>query len=148
MTADELQVGDWVQAASIALYGEKRFTPPMRVTGIGEDWVYLNIDGNEADPFDYEPSEIEPLPLTVDILLANGWEWRTPEKLRCEQRKEGHLDWAIEFTISPTGRLYADMWKLYYSLRLPVDYVHELQHVLRLSKIDKDVEVYKNNKAI
>lgn len=142
MRTEELQIGDWVQAGSIALYGEKRLSPPMRVTGIGEDWVYLNIEGNEADPFDYEPSDIEPISLTVDILLANGWEWGYPKKLRWECRDEDHLDGAIEFTIAPTGRLYIETWGIGYSLRLPTDYVHDLQHAIRLSKIDKDIVMY------
>lgn len=48
---------------------------PMYVQTIGEDYVYLNFDGNESDPWETTPEELQGIPLTVDILRKLGFEW-------------------------------------------------------------------------
>lgn len=142
MKANELAIGDWVCAAGPVLNGEERLTPPMRIVAIGETWACLRIDVEQGDPFEENIEDIRPMPLTVDALLANGWEWVHPKRLRAEVRdEEEQLVWAFEVTIFNDCRLWANVHISGYSLRMPVDYVHELQHAMRLSGIEKEFEL-------
>ena len=142
MKENELAIGDWVCAAGTVLNGEERLMPPMRVVAIGETWVQLLIDPEAGDPDEYDIYEVRPIPLTVDALLANGWEWVHPKRLRAEVRdEEEQLVWAFEVTIFNDCRLCDKVWISGYSLRIPVEYVNELQHAMRLSGIEKEFEL-------
>ena len=46
---------------------------PMYVETIGEDYVYLNFDGNEADPWETTPEELQGIPLTGELLEKIGF---------------------------------------------------------------------------
>lgn len=70
----ELSIGDWVCAEQLCgVHNEPRLTPPMKVVGLGESWVNLEIDPEQGDPFEFEPSEIRGVPITPEILEKNGW---------------------------------------------------------------------------
>lgn len=144
MKASELAIGDWVCVAGPVINGEERHTPPMRVVGMGETWVYLEIDPEQGDPFDENIKDIRPVPLTADILLANGWEWEHPKRLSCDLNKDSKDDplvHVIRATIFNNGRFFFDVHVPNISLRLYIDYVHELQHALRLAGIEKEIEL-------
>ena len=46
---------------------------PMYVETIGEDYVYLNFDGNESDPWETTPEELQGIPLTGELLEKCGF---------------------------------------------------------------------------
>ena len=46
---------------------------PMYVETIGEDYVYLNFDGNESDPWETTPEELQGIPLTGELLEKIGF---------------------------------------------------------------------------
>ena len=46
---------------------------PMYVETIGEDYVYLNFDGNEADLWETTPEELQGIPLTGELLKKIGF---------------------------------------------------------------------------
>lgn len=46
---------------------------PMFVQTIGEDYVYLNFEGNEADPWESTPEELQGIPLTEKLMNNNGF---------------------------------------------------------------------------
>lgn len=74
MRIEELSIGDWVCAEQLCgVHNEPRLTPPMKVVGLGESWVNLEIDPEQGDPFEFEPSEIRGVPITPEILEKNGW---------------------------------------------------------------------------
>lgn len=141
MKANELQIGDWVCAAGPVINGEERLTPPMRVVSVGETWVCLRIDPEQGDPFEHDIDEIRPIPLTADILIANGWKRIPPELFRREYRKYGKVTAAVEVEIWREGVIYSEIWTSGYSLRLPTLYVHQLQHALRMAGIEKEIEL-------
>ncbi len=58
MNANELRVGNWVEANS----------PMMQVKEITEHTVGLYMPGSEADPFLYDIEEIRPIKLSPEIL--------------------------------------------------------------------------------
>lgn len=118
MKLEELMLNDWV------LYNGN----PCKVARISER-LFLEKDGKVF----YAPIEkISPLPLTKEILEKNGVEdfdcsFHFPEDdclwLEMNWEEDG-LKWTVncnEYDI------------------LPLDYVHELQHALRLCGIDKDI---------
>ncbi len=47
---------------------------PMYVDAIFRDTVYLEFEGNEADPWEENIKDLIPIPLTEDILLKAGFE--------------------------------------------------------------------------
>ena len=66
MKANELMIGDWV-------YDGDKTKFPMYVETIGEDYVYLNFDGNESDPWETTPEELQGIPLTGELLEKIGF---------------------------------------------------------------------------
>ena len=62
----DLCVGNWV-------YDGERTQFPMYVETIGEDYVYLNFEGNEGDVWESTPKELEGIPLVADTLEKAGF---------------------------------------------------------------------------
>ena len=71
MTTSDLRIGNWVHDSECTRY-------PMYVHTIGEDYVYLNFDGNEGDVFECKPEELQGIPLTEELLTKMGF-WRIPK---------------------------------------------------------------------
>ena len=72
LSLHDIHVGDWVQAWDDIT---KRYTPPERITAIFDDGtVYTEIDPEQGDPFEYDISEIDGLPITSELLLGFGFE--------------------------------------------------------------------------
>ena len=67
----DLRLGNWVYESECTRY-------PMYVHTIGEDYVYLNFDGNEGDVFECKPEELQGIPLTEDLLEKMGF-WKIPK---------------------------------------------------------------------
>lgn len=65
INAQELRIGNWVEANS----------PMMQVKEITEHTVGLYMPGSEADPFLYDIDEINPMPLSPEILEKCGFHW-------------------------------------------------------------------------
>lgn len=60
----DLMIGDWV-------YSSERTKFPMRVVNVGEDYCYLDFEGNEADPIDGIDKYMMPIEVTEELLLKN-----------------------------------------------------------------------------
>lgn len=103
--------------------------------------MHLLIDPDAGDPDEAGIEDIRPIPLTADILIANGWKRRLLKRFRREYRKNGSVTAAVEVEIWREGVIYTDVWASGYSLRLPTLYVHQLQHALRLAGIEKEIEL-------
>lgn len=150
MKAEELMVGDWVYAID-----EDHKKHPCRIATLEYDST------NKRDDFsidfygtDYEVEwpdvafEVKPIPLTAEILEKNGfkklgfdgWEFDYETEggcliyevlWRCDYPKEYHTHLTIES--------YSPDFGSFKSFR--IDSVHELQHALRLCKINKTIEL-------
>lgn len=119
MEVNELMIGDLVKNC---------FGKNERVGQILEDSVMLAY--NDMYSFD----EIEPIPLTAEILEKNGFEYINDEygcwilgKLELREREPYNGLFEVEICISKET--------------VYLHYVHELQHALRLCKIDKSIEL-------
>lgn len=62
----DLCIGNWV-------YDGERTQFPMFIQTIGEDYVYLNFDGNEGDAFESTPEDLQGIPLTEELLEKMGF---------------------------------------------------------------------------
>ncbi len=113
MKATDLMVGDWVICNH---YQDKPFTKQFGVVDFAKG--------------EYE--FCEPIPLTEEILVKNGFEHTMP-----------YNDYALgELSLYEGGDGY--MVNGFVGLgNLPVhcDYVHTLQHLLRLCRIEKEIEL-------
>lgn len=65
MTTSDLRIGNWLYESECTRY-------PMYVHTIGEDYVYLNFDGNEGDVFECKPEELQGIPITEELLTKMG----------------------------------------------------------------------------
>lgn len=62
----DLMIGNWV-------YDSDKSKFPMQVVGIGDDYCYLNFEGNESDFFDGIDKYMMPIEVTEELLLSNGF---------------------------------------------------------------------------
>lgn len=65
IATSDLRLGNWVYESECTRY-------PMYVHTIGEDYVYLNFDGNEGDVFECKPEELQGIPITEELLTKMG----------------------------------------------------------------------------
>ena len=63
----DLCIGNWV-------YDGERTQFPMWVQTIGEDYVYLDFEGNEGDLWESKPEDLQGIPLTGELLTRVGLE--------------------------------------------------------------------------
>lgn len=119
MEAKELMIGDWVMQAQY-----------VGIDGEGRVWKYVQID---RIPFD-EDKFIAPIQLTPEILEKNGFEYMNDEygcwvmsKVELREREPYNDFFEVEIRISEETVF--------------LHYVHELQHALKLCKIDKEIEL-------
>lgn len=137
MKATELMIGDWVELCQRGEY--------YQITEIGEDFVML------GQSHECRESEIDPIPLTAEILEKNGFEpykdWFLGYgyRLRAEEGTDkilyiyplrgGNGESLIDIKYAPLNNY------TFLSLTTFDRYVHTLQHALRLCGIDKEIEL-------
>lgn len=124
MKVTELMVGDWVYIHEPECKGH-------RIDSIDE------LDGQVgADGEVYDECDIRPIPLTEDILVKNGWDFRDRQyAIECEEDEQG----IVELSRDKDGYYWSINWDEYQIIR--IHYVHELQHILRLCGIDKEISI-------
>lgn len=93
---------------------------------------YGRVDKLEHD---VEDDTVEPIPLTAEILKKNGF----------ELDEEASNDFGFECYAFPLGKGFYiehhNEYRITDHQLMEFKYVHELQHVLRLCKIDKEIEL-------
>lgn len=126
MKANELMVGDFIRT----IYAQKI----IKVREIKQSCIYTNNNG-------YEYNEIEPIPLTNEILEKNGFEVthnmsssrnKDVWSLRVSKYKVFHI---IEHH---NKRQFPYFW-IEIGSNSDIKYVHQLQHALRLCGIEKEI---------
>lgn len=113
MKANELMIGDWVLA-----YGKK-----TQIVWVGN----IRKLAVRGFPSEFYEDEISPIPLTPEILEKNGFKFTDPWY---EFGDFGVIFNKDGIRISITGKL-----------SIYINYVHQLQHALRLYGIEKEVEL-------
>lgn len=143
MIASELAIGDWVCVAGPVINGEERQTPPMRVVAICETWVHLLIDPEAGDPDEEDIKDIRPVPLTSEILLANGWEAINGDHFLLESKDvyDGRVRVWVSTHFGKKEMIFNCNCCNGNDIRLSLSCVHEFQHALRIAGIEKEIEL-------
>ena len=131
MDCKDLMVGDWFKVVD--------YNSPFRITAIYDDVVQTQADyQSEIDGNWYSEAEIKdlvPIELTEEILAKNGYKstqgldfyWLDDKKHCCMKNYDGKRLFCYKQGVN-------DVWLL-------VKYVHQLQHLLRLCGIEKEIEL-------
>ena len=139
MKANELMIGDWVK------YTKKRDqyfqvienpkTIYIRIENIIEEGV--NEECRQGDSEWKEYDEIEPIPLTEEILKANGF-------ARKPLLKSWTIDGELELIEDSMGNTKLEYWfSVSDQYICPIHHVHELQNALRLCGLDELADNFK-----
>lgn len=129
LSCKDLMVGDWVRI--------KMSQHNTKVTNIDANSVYTET----AYPIRYD--EIEPIPLTAEILEKNGWVYNNEDEKFFPQTwvggglmLQGADDCGYRIVVTSD---YDD--EDTNNTPFVIIYVHELQHALRLRRIKKEIEL-------
>ena len=121
LNKEDLMIGDWVMIKDYPMVSE-----PKRMT---------------ENHFVRSLCEFEAIPLTNEFWLNNGFEF-LPAKdifyLRTEQFLLAYINGhkAIKIYKGRVGDIYPISCE-----QFPIEYVHELQHILKLGKIDIEIKL-------
>lgn len=136
MKATEIQIGDRL------IYRGRLNVFDFRVEQVTKHKVGYHAEPCESRMHYLRLHEVEPIPLTPEILERNGWEYNDEDAkfaadtwsgggLMLQQTDEGFMIVAIsDYDDEDTNRTP-------FTLR----YVHQLQHALRLCNIEKEIEL-------
>ena len=150
MKATDLMIGDWVRLSSY--YGRVDGIICLRETHTAEEkWmVIIHLGGNRYEQV--KTDILEPIPLTPEILKKNGFikydvghnvsGWSIPDK-------DGFYS-SIPFTLTDSdfdtelgdykwGPVEDDREESFVREMGRMNYVHELQHLLKQCKIKKEI---------
>ena len=136
-----LMVGDWCC---------DKHGFPMRVTNVGDDYAYATFEGNEGDPWEFDDKDGQPQPiiLTPEILEKNGFEMFKYDGWVHYYRIFGNS--AIPFVLHSMigGEMLSQEVGIFSTSTdtncgIEVNYVHELQHALRLCRLNKLADNFK-----
>ena len=127
-------VGDWVIPH---IYDSK--LEPSKIVGIhynsykGKDHVNW-VDCEVWDELSMD--DIEPIPLTPEILEKNGFEYKEGETGMCGvEIAPCYLRDDVPFEVFCDGEPFA----IWFKEPINIKYVHQLQHALRLCGIEKEI---------
>ncbi len=130
MKVKELMQGDKVYETLL------EDTPQVvTVEEVGQNHIYVGMEDDDFALLRYEPEHlgfnikhIEPIPLTEEMLKANGFFQNTYNHLVLR------IDDELAFCITQKqGRLWLPIYS--YGKGMTLKYVHELQHALRLCRL-------------
>ena len=135
MKANELMIWDWVYGCTDPYDpDEEQKKYPVKVIRIDADGdTYTMGDRPSDDPYEDEWWNLEPIPITPEILEKNGFKARGYEELVLETD-----EYCFALQKGVDGR-NAWWWEMFSSPIIPINYVHELQHALRLCGIEKEI---------
>ena len=133
MKANELMIGDWVRCTDPTPF-QLKIIDEIDHVACGEDCLMVDI------------ADLQPIPLTAEILEKNGFKVRS--RYIWEQR---YNYCCVKVNIAPKIEIEGEIFDespillqvdgAIFSLDVIVDFVHELQHALRLCGIEKEIEL-------
>lgn len=127
MKANELMIGDYVTFADCQNDKYPDIIKIWQINEAGES--FASIDGSKALDEIAIDDEIVGIPITPEILKKNGF-------INGEFYAESLIeDWQILSDCSHLAARHSSGW----CLDIQCEYVHELQHALRLCGIEKEI---------
>lgn len=136
MEVSDLKIGDWVNSTDEAF--------PVVVQAIHNQDDVEVFDGIDNDSWRMKSIlDIEPIPISGEILEQNGWKYfgKDNKKLDFHNMEHWLLDkceaWRLDDNTILNFRIISNDHHTQYVGK--IQYVHELQHALRLCGIEKDI---------
>lgn len=131
MKANELMIGDWVE---VIQNSEKHFAQVQMIDGYGD-----NATSNECicDAIYYSIDELNPILLTTEIFEKNGFE-QTNDDHFFDGDEYYAFDDDFDIHIDDTGNFEI---RTVDGQTIKIKYVHELQHVLRICGMEKQINL-------
>ena len=138
MKASEIQIGDW-------LYYKGQFNAfHFKVESITKKKVGYHAEPNEHRMHYLRLSECKPVPLTPEILEKNGMHLYN-RKTKSLMERCNHSDcfkedenYIVELSLDYDGKIRWTINGDEYTI-MHLDYVHQLQHALRLGNVSKEI---------
>ena len=148
MKADELMIGDWVYAkVQVDDTGTEPVyeRTPKRVTDLTKGINGIYVEGTST----FAGAEIEPIPLTAEILEKNGFILHLDAARHPQCRYFECADWNVgwcvnlypvpncKYFLETSARMERTIAKT--TTAKVIEYVHDLQHALMYSEIEKEI---------
>jgi len=129
MDCKDLMIGDYVKHNGITKVVDAVYLYSVSVHNTSDEWSI-----SEAKT--YSIDDIEPIKLTEEILVKNGWDFRDRQyAIECKEDERG----IVELSRDKDGYYWSINWDEYLIIR--IHYAHELQHILRLCGIEKELTI-------
>ena len=129
MEAKELMIGDW-------LFYRGQFNAfPFKVEQITKRKVGYHAEPNEGRLHYIILSECKPIPITPEFLERNGFE-KVQSLYYLKSLNKVYICY-IEYNIANNCLFINDGL-----IPMPITYVHQLQHALKLCGIEKEITIY------
>lgn len=150
MKANELMIGDWVCYSEPNNYYTK--VEEIRCTSDGEEY-YIRCHRDSKDTFleqlkyeDFSVDILHPIPLTPKILEKNGFEKHNLRWFEGQHKWTWWSDkstsvslWYRELNDDPKDGMMVKVDSPLAYICIRVDYLHQLQHALKLCNIEKEI---------
>jgi len=121
MKANELMIDDWMLLHDV----------PFQVTSIYAKNGAREIGFGNKEDFWVDISNVEPIKITPEILEKNGWEKRPTGYVFYTDGKR--YDNSLWYIFGSSNTFVVD------TAEFQINYVHELQHILKILNIDKEI---------
>lgn len=128
MNAKDLMIGDWIHRCYTCSDTGREVVIDFQLTEIRNLAKSLYVCSEKGVVCKVE--DAEPIPLTPEILEKNGWEWNGEIWINTD------ILFALENGYDREIRYW---WHMFDSPIVQINFVHQLQHALRLCGIDKDL---------
>ena len=146
MDIKSLMVGDWVKIKTYGVSDKFERTEAyiyVKVAEIGSGLITVEYNNDIKEPYRIcENTEIEPVPLTPEILEKNGFEKTWQDNFVYDNEDIGLI-----ITFHPKETNYTNGTYNYIDIEkgcvtimeMPIEFVHQLQHVLRLCEVSIEI---------
>lgn len=135
LNINSLMLGDWVKHPK----GQNRITQIQDNRVVFTDY---SDDINGACDID----EIKPIPISSEILEKNGFQKfdfpkvKGQHKWSCQTKAMSWMSlWCRILDDNPSDGWMIEIFSPTSSICVKIDYIHELQHAIRLCHIDKEI---------
>ena len=146
MKANELMIGDWVMVNDVEHTHLLQVAEILMKSGTYYATLYWDGMPDNVNPetLTADVDKVLPIPLTKEILEKNGFEKRWQDNFEYFNDDEG-----LNITFHPKSSNYTNGAYDYIDIErgcltineMPIAFVHELQHALRLCGISKEIEL-------
>lgn len=152
MKVNELMIGDWVKIKTYGISDKYEMTETyiyVKVVGIGSGLIIVELNNDIKEPYRiYENTKIVPIPLTSEILETNGFIYQKNSGAFIVYVEESYSNQTVEVTLfnveSKFRNIQLHICESNSSQEtilhlMKCNYVHQLQHTLRLCGIEKEI---------